>query len=403
MKTNLTVSTRADDDYSPEGLDLEIDAALADPLARGRLTRSSSLHDQASRLRELLAIGGLELPAGSDGAEEIDHRVEHETDAVRRGFGPEPESGEVDPPKVSRPVGLTARVVAVTSGKGGVGKTTLAVNLAASLSARGVRTVLVDADLGTANADILCGVTPHARLDHVVTELPVHDGARRSLADIAMTAPGGFRLVPGSAGIARLADLSESQQRALLSDFTALQDESDAILVDTGAGVGRNVIRFVAASDVALIVLNPEPTSLTDAYALIKCLHRDVTERHGVWTGVEEYGPRVAVVVNEAQSIAEARQSFSRLSAVAERFLAVKVYFGGCVAQDVRVGESIRARRPVVLGAPATTASQDIRSLAAYLVRELGLKEPPIAGGAVSPPARPSLLRRWFGPSGIDR
>jgi flagellar biosynthesis protein FlhG len=394
-----------EEDFSAEGLDLEIDAALADPLARGRFRRAAPppTQDQASRLRELLAIGGIGSHDAATGiAAEVRQAVD-ELVAHPSGIDGEPRLGGDEPSIELRTAGLTARVVAVTSGKGGVGKTTLAVNLAASLSARGVRTVLVDADLGTANADILCGVTPHARLDHVVTDLPVHDGARRTLADIAMSAPGGFRLVPGSAGIARLADLTEPQQRALLNDFSDLQHETDAILVDTGAGVGRNVIRFVAASDVALVVLTPEPTSLTDAYALIKCLHRDVTQRHGVWTGIEPYGPRVAVVVNEAQSISEARQSFSRLSAVAERFLAVKVYFGGCVAQDVRVGESIRARLPVVLGAPATTASQDIRSLAAYLVREMGLKASTGVRTAANPAARPSLLRRWFGPLSVER
>ncbi len=379
--------------YEARALDRELDAVLADPLHRGRLTDVDPIPaiDQASQLRLLLAQNESAL-AQQDGPS---------AESAARPADFEPFANAADPFRPSPEPDLAtqrrAKVIAVTSGKGGVGKTSVAVNLAACLAQRGLRSVLVDADLGTANADILCGVTPHARLDHVVTELPVHDGARRTLADIAIPAPGGFRLVPGSAGIARLADLSEPQQRRLLADFAELERDSDVILVDTGAGVGLNVIRFVASAEVALVVLTPEPTSLTDAYSLIKCLHRHLSDRFGGWTGLEDFGPRVAVVVNQVADPAEARQTYSRLCAVADRFLAVRLFYGGSVAQDVRVPQSIRARRPFVVGSPAAEASQDLRSLSAFLVRELGLEPSRAQAARSAQPARPSLLRRWFG------
>jgi flagellar biosynthesis protein FlhG len=265
-----------------------------------------------------------------------------------------------------------ARVVAIASGKGGVGKTNIAVNTAIALAKRGLRVTLLDADLGTANADVLCGIMPAARLDHVLSPggLAHQDGATRSISDIVVDAPGGFKLVPGSAGIGRMADLTAGERRWLVSALVELAADADIVLIDAAAGVGQGVTSLLHAADLAIVVTTPEPTAIADAYALVKCL---VMEAEHPPTSEED---RIALVVNQSREPMEAFATHARIARVCERFLGLNLPMLGFVAQDVRVGEAVRAQKPVVLMDPGAPASRSMADLAVAIINTLGIERP---------------------------
>lgn len=307
-----------------------------------------------------------------------------------------------------------ARVLAVASGKGGVGKTTLCVNLAIALTRAGWRTTLLDADLGMANADVLCGLTPIRRLDHYVVASPapfrtidsgvagtpavcpptrtVSEGmpARAcALADIAVPAPGGFRLVPGAVGVARMANLTPQEQSRLFAALAELDQTSDVIVVDLAAGLGRDVLALARASDVAVILTTPEPHAITDAYAMIKCLvgHAAPSARPGVardLRGAASACPlrtgasasaRLALVVNQTSGSGEASAVHARLAGVCRRFLACDLPLLGWITQDGHVGLAVRRRRPLLLDHPQAPAARDIARLGLRVAQELHLRQ----------------------------
>jgi len=251
--------------------------------------------------------------------------------------------------------GTAARVLAVTSGKGGVGKTNVAVNLAARLAMMDRRIVLLDADLGLANADVVAGVNPRATLAHVLT-------GRRRLADAVCEAPGGFDLVAGASGLAQMAALSEFERAQMLQLLRGLETEHDLIIVDTGAGISPNVLSFVLAADEVLVVTTPEPPAMTDAYALIKTICR------------RRENAKIDLFVNMVRDRREGRRVYERLSAVSRRFLGAAVHDAGYLATDNRVGAAVRRRMPFVLVEPEIPASQSIKQLAHKLDR--GAAEP---------------------------
>ncbi|MEN0020761.1 MAG: P-loop NTPase [Planctomycetota bacterium] len=258
-----------------------------------------------------------------------------------------------------------APLVAISSGKGGVGKTTLSVNLSVALRRRGLRPTLIDADLGAANADVLCGLTPTLRLDDV--DRP---GVRP--ADLAVTAPGGFRLVPGAVGWALAEGYSNDGPAAVRRAADAVSPASDIVLIDTAAGVGRGVVSLATAADALLIVLTPEPTSMTDAYALLKSVARSATPG------------RVLVVVNAVQSRREAGRAFGRFSRCAEKFLGLNSELLGVVADDARVSVSIRRGKPIVLAKPRSKAARAIAATAERLAETMLESAIPIAASSRS-------------------
>ncbi|MBY0310898.1 MAG: MinD/ParA family protein [Phycisphaerales bacterium] len=303
------------------------------------------------------------------------------------------------PPQQSSPrqdmisAARSARVIAIASGKGGVGKTNISVNLAIALAERGLRVTLLDADLGTANADLLCGVIPHARLDHILAPagLGVQDGASRSIRDIAIRCPGrggvgGFDLIPGSAGVARMADLSPGERRWLLNALVELASETDVLLIDAAAGIGPDVTTLLASADLALVVTTPEPTALADAYALIKCLA-------SVDHFTRDDRAELALVVNQTRSPAEAFATHARLAQVCDRFLATTIPMLGFVAHDLRVPEAVRAQCPLLVRTPDTPASHNLRELAGSAINLLGLSTHGATASASTPPT-PGGLRR---------
>jgi flagellar biosynthesis protein FlhG len=238
-----------------------------------------------------------------------------------------------------------ARTLAVTSGKGGVGKSNVALNLAILLSAGGSRVALVDADLALANLDVLLDLSVAFNLSDVVR-------GRKTLRDVVVDLPSGVQLVPGASGLAQLARLSEFERSRLLRDLSALEADNDVIVVDCGAGIGPDVVHFAAAADNALVVTTPEPTAVTDAYAVVKVLHR-----HG-------YAGRASLLVNLASSRHEGRSTYERIAGVARRFLGVRLFDAGYVLADGKVGEAVRRRQPFVLAYPRCQAARCLAALA---------------------------------------
>ncbi len=272
---------------------------------------------------------------------------------------------------VVRPAVRSAPVVAIASGKGGVGKTNLAVNLAIVLAQQGLRITLVDADLGMANADVLCGLMPGRRLDRAIS-------SRDRLTDLAISAPGGFRLVPGSVGVAQLAELPSRARDLLVEGLADLDETSDLILVDTAAGAGVGVLSFLRAADLALIVTTPEPTAITDAYGLIKCLtHAGLshgqTSASQARVGSGRSVGDLRLVVNQSMDSAEGEAVYRRIEAVCARFLAVELGFLGSMCVDRAVPEAVRARHPFTLGKPTSGVSLSVTRIAAQIVKSLEL------------------------------
>ncbi|HZP41926.1 MAG TPA: MinD/ParA family protein [Candidatus Binatia bacterium] len=237
------------------------------------------------------------------------------------------------------------RIIAIASGKGGVGKTNFAANLAVALARQGQRVCILDADLGLANLDVLFGLSPTATLLHVLR------GERR-LAEVMVEGPEGVRVIPAASGVEELTHLGAAERLRLLDEVDGLDGALDVLLVDTAAGISGNVLYFTAAAAEALVVITPEPTSLTDAYALVKVL-------------AQRYGRRdFLVAVNMAAGAADAEKAFGRLARVTERFLRVRLEYQGYVPWDDAVGRSVRQQVPVLLGAPGSPASLALADLA---------------------------------------
>ena len=238
-----------------------------------------------------------------------------------------------------------ATVIAITSGKGGVGKSNVAVNLAIRFAKSGKDVVLLDADLGLANADVLCNVDLPANLSHVIAR-------KRELRDVLVQAPGGFRLIGGASGLARMADLTDDDRGRLLEALAELEQQADIIIIDTGAGISPNVLSFTRAADHVLVVTTPEPTAITDAYAVIKVVSRDPGNR------------RINLLVNQARSAGEGRIVHDRIARVAKQFLGATVFDAGHVMSDDAVPLAVRRRVPFVLSTPNCPAGQCITRLA---------------------------------------
>jgi len=237
------------------------------------------------------------------------------------------------------------QVIAVTGGKGGVGKTTIAVNLAASLAARGKQVMLLDGDLGLANVDVFLGLTPRLTLADVLA-------GNCTLEEILLDAPQGFKVVPAASGIAQLAELDTLTHVGLVRAFGDITAKVDIMVIDTAPGIAGSVLQFSQAAQQVLVVLCDEPASLTDAYALIKILSRD----HGV--------KQFRVVVNQVRGRGMGQSLFQRFERVATRFLSVDLDYVGEIPEDAFLRRSIREQRPVVSAYPSAPASLALKTLA---------------------------------------
>jgi flagellar biosynthesis protein FlhG len=250
-----------------------------------------------------------------------------------------------------------ATVIAVTSGKGGVGKSNVSVNLAIKLAAAGKDVVLLDADLGLANADVLCSIDLPFNLAHVIAR-------KKELRDVMVPAPGGFRLIGGASGLARMADLSELDRQRIINSLAEVENQADVILIDTGAGISPNVLAFTRTADHVLVVTTPEPTAITDAYAVIKVLSRDGAQR------------RVSLFVNQVKQAGEAKMVYDRIAKVARQFLGIIIYDAGYMVTDEQVANAVRKRTPFVLASPRCPASTCITQLAIRLQQGVAAAHP---------------------------
>ncbi|WP_300158492.1 MinD/ParA family protein [Solidesulfovibrio sp.] len=249
-------------------------------------------------------------------------------------------------PATARPATEIPQVLSVTSGKGGVGKTNLSVNLAYCLSRLGRKVVLLDADLGLANVDILLGLTPKMNLFHLF-----HEGV--DLKQVLMETPFGFSILPASSGVSDMLALSTGQKLDLLEAMDYLEGRINYLIVDTGAGINDNVIYFNLAARERLLVLTTEPTSLTDAYALIKVMHL----QHDVH--------RFRVVVNMAPSVKAAKAVYEKLSTACDHFLSgISLDFTGVVPADPAVKNAVIRQKPFCFLSPDAPASRKLMELA---------------------------------------
>jgi len=244
------------------------------------------------------------------------------------------------------------RVISVTSGKGGVGKTSIVANLAHAFQKMKKRVLILDADLGLANMDIMLGLNPRYTISHVLK-------GEKSLEEVIVTAPGGFKLLPAASGIQELTNLDNSQRLFLLNELDSLNDQFDLILIDTGAGISSNVMYFNFAAMERVVVVTNEPTSLTDAYALIKVLIKDYHQK------------RFKVLVNQARSGAEADRIYKSLSMVADRYLeSPSLDYVGWIPYDRHIPAAVRKQKAVVESHPDAPASRGIIALAKRLLAE---------------------------------
>jgi flagellar biosynthesis protein FlhG len=237
------------------------------------------------------------------------------------------------------------QVIAITGGKGGVGKTNVAVNLSLALADAGKKVVLMDADLGLANVDIQLGIKADKTLAEVMS-------GECSLSDVLVTTTGGIRVIPASSGVQSLTQLGPREHAGLIQAFSELDDQIDVLIVDTAAGISESVISFVRASQEVLVVVCDEPSSITDAYALVKLLNRD-------------YGmQRFRVLANMTRSPEEGRNLFAKFLRVAERFLDVSLQYAGDIPWDDAVRKSAQRQRATIDAYPSSKSAIAYRKLA---------------------------------------
>jgi flagellar biosynthesis protein FlhG len=246
------------------------------------------------------------------------------------------------------PSGKPLKTLAICSGKGGVGKTNVSVNLAVALAAMGRQVMLLDADLAMANVNVMLGVRSRMHLGHVL------DG-EVGLEDIIYTGPEGVLLVPASSGVSRLASLSTMECAGLIGAFSALNRALDAFIVDVAAGVGESVVMFTRAVQDVVVVICDEPASLADAYALIKVL------------SVEHRVTRFHVLANMVSTPEHGRALFAKLANVCRKYLEVRLSYMGAVPQDEYLRKAVRQQKPVVVSYPGSPSGRAFYKLAQYV------------------------------------
>ncbi|HET6452113.1 MAG TPA: MinD/ParA family protein [Spirochaetia bacterium] len=278
--------------------------------------------DQAEKLRELV---------GS-----------HPHATEEPGPAPERSHGE----KAGRPA---TRIIAVSSGKGGVGKTNIAINLALAYAQAGKKVIVMDADLGLANVNVVLGVIPRYNLYHLIRK-------QKTLSEILVDTSYGIQIIAGASGFSKIANLNEQERRDFIAELAALSD-ADVLIIDCAAGVSNNVIEFIAAADDALIVTTPEPTAITDAYGIIKIIA----------TEIENLDIGLKLIVNRVKSVVEGKRVAERVINIAGQFLNLKVDYLGFVYDDPVVHTAVVRQKPFLVVEPRSKAAVCIRHLVGRL------------------------------------
>jgi flagellar biosynthesis protein FlhG len=263
-----------------------------------------------------------------------------------------------------------SRIISVSSGKGGVGKTNIAINLALAYAALGKKVIVLDADLGLANVNVVLGVIPRYNLYHLIRQ-------QKKMRDIILDTAYGIQIVAGASGFSKIANLSEEERKVFIEELHELSS-ADIIIIDTSAGVSNNVLTFVAASDDVIIVTTPEPTAITDAYGIVKII---ATEVDNLELGLK-------LVVNRVKSVTEGRKVAERVINIAGQFLNIKLDYLGFVYEDVVVQNAVIKQRPFMALDPKGKASICIDHIVRRL-ENMDFKE----GSGIS-----QFLKKLFGP-----
>ena len=243
--------------------------------------------------------------------------------------------------RASKKSGKNARLIAVTSGKGGVGKTSLIVNIAIRLSKKGYRVVIIDGDLGLANVEVMLGIVPKFSMYDIIN-------SGISLSDVISDGPAGIKLISGGTGITEMAYLDRRKFDRLLDTLSALDNYADFILIDTGAGISRNVTKFVLAAREVILVTSPEPTSITDAYAVLKIISLHNREC------------QVKMIANMVENPAEAEDLLVRINAAAKKFIGTEIKSLGFLKNDPSLRRAIKMQTPLIISAPKSAAAKSI-------------------------------------------
>jgi flagellar biosynthesis protein FlhG len=254
------------------------------------------------------------------------------------------------------------KVYAVTSGKGGVGKTNITANLATVMARAGKRVLVIDADLGLANTEIIMGVKPRYHFGDIIER-------GLSIDEVLVECPGGAMLLPAGSGVSALSHLTDAQKMRFVEAVEPLEDMFDIVLIDSGAGIGENVLFFVGAAQEAILVVSPEPTSLVDAYATVKVLSQQA--------GVRTFN----VIINPIVDELAARGIFQKLTAVTGKFLEAKVRHMGYVPRDENMHRAIMAQRPVCEMFPASPSARALVTIAARFMEDRHAPDAAVGGG----------------------
>ncbi len=241
------------------------------------------------------------------------------------------------------------RVISVTSGKGGVGKSNVVSNLAIALSTQGKKVLVLDADLGLGNLDVLLGLSPSYNMNNVLN-------GEKSLSEIMVDGPAGIKIIPAGSGVQEFTSLGQHEKLKLLDELDMLEEKFDIMIVDTEAGISENVTYFSVAAQEIIVVVTPEPTSITDVYALIKLLSTRYSEHH------------FKVLVNMAKDSEDALEVFRKLANVAGRYLDISLDYLGCVIKDEKVVEAVKRQRAVSELFPESEAANCFATLARRVI-----------------------------------
>ena len=268
------------------------------------------------------------------------------------------ESADASTDGASGTTGTKTKIITVASGKGGVGKTNLSTNLALAYARLGKRVVLMDADLGLANVNVVLGIIPKYNLYHLIRK-------QKSMSEIIMDTNYGIQIVAGASGFAKIANLTEAERKNFIEELSSLST-ADIVIIDTSAGVSNNVLSFIAAADEAIIVTTPEPTAITDAYGIIKIIA----------TEIDNVGLSLKLIVNRVKSVTEGKKVAERVINIAGQFLNLKVDYLGYVYDDPIVHQAVVKQKPFMVLDPKSKPSACVQHIVGRLekidVREGG-------------------------------
>lgn len=271
---------------------------------------------------------------------------------------------KVNNDNISTPIGAmktTAKVLTITSGKGGVGKTNVTVNLAIALSDLGYRVVVIDADLGLANIDVMLGMMPKYNLLDVIKN-------DKSIIEILSKGPKNVKFISGGSGAEELVRLNATELEVFIKNIGMLDKIADIILIDTGAGITDSVLRFVMAANDVVLVTTPEPTAISDAYALIKAI------------GTRDNNKKINMIINKSESAIEAQTAMQKLNSVASKYLKIKLNFLGYLYNDPIVTKAVKQQNPFLIAFPDSTISKNMIELSKKVVKNFEEKKQETSG-----------------------